>query len=207
VFTHDSIAVGEDGPTHEPIEHLPALRAIPGVTVLRPADAAETIEAWRFAMNKSDGPVALVLTRQNLAVLEGTANQENLARGAYVLSDAANGQAQAQLIATGSEVSLAVEAQKALAAEGIHVRVINMPSWELFGAQSQSYKDSVILPNVKARLAIEMAHPMGWERFVGDQGSILGIDHFGASAPGDRIMQEFGYTVDNVVARVKALLS
>ncbi len=206
VFTHDSIAVGEDGPTHEPIEHLPALRAIPGVTVLRPADANETIEAWRFAMSKTDGPVALVLTRQNLAILPGTTERGQLARGAYVLSDAANGQAQAQIIATGSEVGLAVEAQKALAAEGIHVRVINMPSWELFGAQPKAYRDSVILPEVKARLAVEMAHPLGWERFVGDGGSILGIDHFGASAPGERIMQEFGYTVENVVARVKALL-
>jgi transketolase len=206
VFTHDSIAVGEDGPTHEPIEHLPALRAIPGVTVLRPADANETIEAWRFAMSKTDGPVALVLTRQNLAILPGTTERGQLARGAYVLSDAANGQAQAQIIATGSEVALAVEAQKALAAEGIHVRVINMPSWELFGAQPKAYRDSVILPEVKARLAVEMAHPLGWERFVGDGGSILGIDHFGASAPGERIMQEFGYTVENVVARVKALL-
>jgi transketolase len=206
VFTHDSIAVGEDGPTHEPIEHLPALRSIPGITVLRPADANETIEAWRFAMEKTDGPVALVLTRQNLAVLPGTSARGQLARGAYVLADAANGQAQAQIIATGSEVALAFEAQKALASEGIHVRVINMPSWELFGAQSKEYRDSVILPDVKARLAIEMAYPLGWERFVGDGGSILGINHFGASAPGERIMQEFGYTVDNVVARVKALL-
>lgn len=207
VFTHDSIAVGEDGPTHEPIEHLPALRAIPGITVIRPADANETIAAWRFAMSKQDGPVALVLTRQNLAILEGTGRVDDVAKGGYVIADGANGQVQAQLIATGSEVSLAIEAQKALAAEGIGVRVINLPSWELFGAQSQAYRDSVILPEVKARLAIEMAHPLGWERFVGDRGSILGIDHFGASAPGERIMKEFGYTVENVVARVKALLN
>jgi transketolase len=206
VFTHDSIAVGEDGPTHEPIEQLPALRVIPGLTVLRPADANETIEAWRFAMTKNDGPVALILTRQNLAILEGTANAEQFARGAYVVADAASGKPQAQLIATGSEVSLAVEAQQALAKEGIEARVINMPSWELFAAQPKEYRDQVILPDVKARLAIEMAHPLGWERFVGDGGSILGIDHFGASAPGERIMKEFGFTVENVVARVKALL-
>jgi transketolase len=206
VFTHDSIAVGEDGPTHEPIEQLPALRVIPGLTVLRPADANETIEAWRYAMTKSDGPVALILTRQNLAILEGTANAEQFARGAYVIADAVSGKPQAQLIATGSEVSLAVEAQQALAKEGIEARVINMPSWELFAAQPKEYRDQVILPDVKARLAIEMAHPLGWERFVGDGGSILGIDHFGASAPGERIMKEFGFTVENVVARVKALL-
>jgi transketolase len=206
VFTHDSIAVGEDGPTHEPIEHLAAMRVIPGLTVIRPADANETIAAWRYAITNSGGPVALVLTRQNLAVLQGTGDVAQLERGGYVVAGAELAQPQAQLLATGSEVSLAIEAQQALAAEGIAVRVVNMPSLELFARQPQAYRDAVILPNVKARLAIEMGHPFGWERYVGDGGSILGIDHFGASAPGERIMKEFGFSVENVVARVKALL-
>lgn len=208
VLTHDSIAVGEDGPTHEPIEQLPALRIIPGVTVLRPADANETMEAWRYAIENKDGPVALVLTRQNLPVLEKTGElaRENVRRGAYVVSDAKNGKPQAQIIATGSEVSLAVDAQKKLAEEGIDVRVISMPSWELFEKQPKAYKDSVLLPDVKARLAVEMAYPMGWEKYVGDEGAILGISIFGASAPGPKVMQEYGFTPDNVAAKVKALL-
>lgn len=208
VLTHDSIAVGEDGPTHEPIEQLPALRIIPGMTVLRPADANETMEAWRYAIENKEGPVALILTRQNLPVLEKTAElaRDNVRRGAYVVSDAANGKPQAQIIATGSEVSLAVEAQKKLAEEGVQVRVISMPSWELFEKQPQAYKDSVLLPDVKARLAVEMAYPLGWERYVGDQGAILGISIFGASAPGPKVLAEYGFTPDNVAAKVKALL-
>ncbi len=209
VLTHDSIAVGEDGPTHEPIEHLAAIRAIPDITVIRPADANETSQAWRYVMSHRDEPYALVLTRQNLPILEGTAElaKEGLARGAYVLSDAANGEPQAQIIATGSEVQLAVAAQKQLAESGIHVRVVSMPSWELFEKQPQSYKDSVILPHVKARLAVEMASPMGWERYVGDRGAVLGIDRFGASAKGERVIKEYGFTVENVVSKVKQLLS
>ncbi|NMO96135.1 transketolase [Paenibacillus lemnae] len=208
VLTHDSIAVGEDGPTHEPIEQLASLRIIPGLTVIRPADANETSAAWAYSMENQDRPVALVLTRQNLPVLAGTAEnaREGIKRGAYVVSDAKEGKAQAQILATGSEVQLAVKAQEALAQEGIQVRVISMPSWDLFDAQDQAYKDSVLLPDVKARLAVEMAHPFGWERFVGDQGSILGISTFGASAPGDRVVAEYGFTVENVVSRVKALL-
>lgn len=208
VLTHDSIAVGEDGPTHEPIEQLPAMRVIPGITVLRPADAIETNEAWKFAVQHKGGPVCLVLTRQNLPILEGTAElaSKSVARGAYVLSDAKNGKPQAQIIATGSEVQLAVDAQKKLAEEGIDVRVISMPSWELFEKQSKEYKDSVILPEVKARLAVEMAYPMGWERYVGSEGDVLGIDRFGASAPGPTVIREYGFTIENVVARVKALL-
>lgn len=209
VLTHDSIGVGEDGPTHEPIEQLPALRIIPDMTVIRPADANETIEAWRYVIENRDTPYALVLTRQGLPHLEGTAElaRENLRKGAYVLSDAANGQPQAQIIATGSEVQLAMAAQKELAADNIHVRVISMPSWELFEQQSQAYKDSVILPEVKARLAIEMAYPQGWERYVGDAGDIMGITQFGASAPGSKVIEEYGFTVENVVNRVKALLA
>lgn len=208
VLTHDSIAVGEDGPTHEPIEQLASLRIIPNLTVLRPADGNETSAAWAYAVQNRKNPVALVLTRQNLPILENSAEKarEGIARGAYVVSDAANGKPQAQIIATGSEVQLAVAAQKALAEQGIQVRVISMPSWDLFEQQSKEYKDSVILPDVKARLAVEMAHPMGWERYVGDQGDILGINTFGASAPGDRVIKEYGFTVENVVNKVKALL-
>jgi transketolase len=208
VLTHDSIAVGEDGPTHEPIEQLPALRVIPNVTVVRPADGNETNEAWRLALQHKGGPIALVLTRQNLPILAGSAElaRDGLKKGAYVLSDAKNGKPQAQIIATGSEVQLAIEAQKALAAEGVEVRVISMPSLELFDKQSQEYKDSVILPGVKARLAVEMAYPLGWEKYVGDQGDVMGITTFGASGKGPEVIKAFGFTPENVVARVKALL-
>ncbi|UVI31433.1 transketolase [Paenibacillus spongiae] len=208
VLTHDSIAVGEDGPTHEPIEQLASLRIIPDLTVIRPADANETSAAWAFALENQSKPVALVLTRQNLPILEGAVanSREGIKKGAYVVSDAADGKPQAQIIATGSEVQLAVAAQQALAAEGIQVRVISMPSWDLFEQQPQSYKDSVLLPDVKARLAVEMASPFGWERYVGEKGAILGISTFGASAKGDRVIQEYGFTVDNVVSKVKALL-
>ncbi|KAA9004939.1 transketolase [Paenibacillus spiritus] len=208
VLTHDSIAVGEDGPTHEPIEQLASLRIIPGLTVIRPADGNETSAAWAYAMENKSGPVALVLTRQNLPILEGTTKnvRENIKRGGYVVSDAKDGKPQAQIIATGSEVQLAVKAQAALAEEGIQVRVISLPSWELFQQQDKAYRDSVLLPDVKARLAVEMAQTFGWERYVGDQGDILGITTFGASAPGDTVIKEYGFTVENVVSRVKALL-
>ncbi|GLX67668.1 transketolase [Paenibacillus glycanilyticus] len=208
VLTHDSIAVGEDGPTHEPIEQLASIRIIPDLTVIRPADANETSAAWAYAVENQSNPVALVLTRQNLPILEGTVtgSRDNIKRGAYVVSDAANGAPQAQIIATGSEVQLAVAAQKALAEEGIQVRVISMPSVDLFDKQDQAYKDSVILPEVKARVAVEMAHPFGWDRFVGDKGVIIGIDRFGASAPGDRVIKEYGFTVENVVSKVKSVL-
>ena len=209
VFTHDSIYVGEDGPTHEPIEQLAAIRSMIDITVIRPADANETAEAWRFALSQKDRPVALILTRQNLPVLEATVKhaREGLPRGAYVVADAPAGEKPAaQLLATGSEVSLAVEAAKALAAEGIHVRVISMPSTNLFDAQPKEYRQSVILPDVKARLAIEMASPFGWHKYVGDEGDILGITTYGASAPGPKVAAEYGFTVENVVAKVKALL-
>ncbi|TMV50749.1 transketolase [Paenibacillus mesophilus] len=208
VLTHDSIGVGEDGPTHEPIEQLAALRIIPNVTVIRPADANETTQAWRYALENKNGPVALVLTRQAVPNLEGTAEKarEGIARGAYVVSEASGGAAQAIILATGSEVSLAVEAQQKLAAEGVRVRVVSMPSWELFDKQSEAYKQSVLPSGVKARLAVEMAYPLGWERYVGDGGAVLGISTFGASAPAGKIIVEYGFTVDNVVAKVKALL-
>jgi len=209
VFTHDSIGVGEDGPTHEPIEQLAALRCMPGMTTIRPADANETSYAWRYAVQNTEGPCALIFSRQALPILPGTAERakDGVARGAYVLADAANGKPQAQIIATGSEVQLALGAREKLAEQGIHVRVISMPSWELFEKQPQSYKDSVLLPDVKARLAVEMGSPMGWERYVGDRGAVMGIDRFGASAPAGIIIKEYGFTVDNVVAKVKELLS
>lgn len=208
VLTHDSIAVGEDGPTHEPIEQLASLRIIPGLTVIRPADGNETSAAWAYAMENTSNPVALVLTRQNLPILQGTVDgvRDNIKRGGYVVSDSKNGTPQAQIIATGSEVQLAVKAQAALAEEGIDVRVISLPSWDLFEKQDKAYRDSVILPEVKARLAIEMAQSFGWERYTGDQGDILGITTFGASAPGDTVIREYGFTVENVVSRIKALL-
>lgn len=210
VLTHDSIAVGEDGPTHEPIEQLPSLRIIPGLNVLRPADANETVEAYRYAIQQKEAPVAIVLTRQKLPVLEGTATtaRMGISKGAYVITDPINGEKpQVLLLATGSEVSLAVEAHKILEEKGIASRVVSMPSWNLFEKQSKAYKDSVLLPDVKARVAIEMAFPLGWERYVGDQGIIMGITTFGASAPGEKIMKEFGFTVENVVASVEELLS
>lgn len=208
VFTHDSIAVGEDGPTHEPIEQLASLRAMPNICVIRPADANETAAAWRLAVESTNRPTALVLTRQNLPTLATTAERayEGVKKGAYVVSEA-QGEVQALLLASGSEVSLAVEAQKALASEGIHVSVVSMPSWDRFEAQPAEYKESVIPKHVKKRLAIEMGSSLGWERYTGDEGDILAIDRFGASAPGEKIMQEYGFTVENVVARVKALLN
>ncbi|RKD21835.1 transketolase [Ammoniphilus oxalaticus] len=209
VLTHDSIAVGEDGPTHEPVEHLPSLRVMPNLTVMRPADANETIQAYRFAMEQNETPIAMVLTRQKLPVLSGTAEKarDGVANGAYVLADPANGaKPQVILLATGSEVSLAVEAQQVLASKGIAARVVSMPSWERFELQSQDYKDTVILPDVKARVAIEMATPLGWERYVGDQGAIIGVNGFGASAPGDTVIKEYGFTVENVVKHAEQVL-
>jgi transketolase len=208
VFTHDSIAVGEDGPTHEPIEQIPSLRLIPGLKVIRPADANETVAAWRLAMEEQDGPTALILTRQNLPVLEGTAElaKDGVRHGAYVLSEATNGRPQAILIATGSEVSLAVQAQKQLAEKGIHVRVVSMPCRERFDQQSEEYRQSVLPKEVSVRVAIEAAHPMGWDRYVGERGAVIGVDHFGASAPGSLVMKEYGFTVDRVVAQVEQLL-
>nr|WP_199794979.1 transketolase [Paenibacillus faecalis] len=208
VLTHDSIAVGEDGPTHEPIEQLVGLRAIPGITVLRPADAEETNEAWRFAMEQQEGPIVLVLTRQNLPNLKGTQEgaRKGLRKGAYIVSEAAGERPHVQLLATGSEVSLAVEAQERLEAEGIPTRVVSMPSWELFDRQSTEYRDKVIAPDVRKRLAIEMAHPLGWHQYVGDKGDVVGIRTFGASGDGKTIMQSFGFTADQIVERVKQMM-
>ncbi|MEH6947269.1 transketolase [Bacillus sp. JJ634] len=208
VFTHDSIAVGEDGPTHEPIEQLASLRAMPNLGVIRPADGNETAAAWKLALESEDKPTALVLTRQGLPTLKNTAELalEGVSKGAYIVSPATKQEADALLLATGSEVSLAVEAQQALASEGIDVAVVSMPSWDRFEAQTKEYKQSVLNPSIKKRLALEVASPFGWDRYTGDEGDILAINHFGASAPGGRIMKEFGFTVENIVSRVKTLI-
>ncbi|ARK30903.1 transketolase [Halalkalibacter krulwichiae] len=207
VFTHDSIAVGEDGPTHEPVEQLAALRAMPGLSVIRPGDSNETAAAWKVAIESKDTPTALVLTRQNLKTLEQTKElaYEGVKNGAYIASKS-SGEVDALLLASGSEVPLAVEAQAVLEKEGIHTNVISMPSWDLFEKQPQSYKDEVISPNVKVRLGIEMGSSLGWAKYVGDHGDVVAIDQFGASAPGEKIMEEYGFTVDNIVAKVKVLL-
>lgn len=208
VFTHDSIGLGEDGPTHQPIEHLSALRSIPNLVVIRPADAAETVEAWKVALSWRAGPVALVLTRQKLRPLEGTheGKAADLQRGGYVLKHTEDGPVQAVLMASGSEVALAVEAQQRLRAEGIPVRVVSVPSLELFARQPSKYRDRVLPPSVPVRLAIEAGQPQAWYRWVGDAGDVLGLERFGASAPAKRLFAELGFTADNVVARVKALL-
>ncbi|MGG3874366.1 transketolase [Brevibacillus laterosporus] len=208
VFTHDSIAVGEDGPTHEPIEHLAAFRAMPNLTVLRPADAHETNEAWRYAAMSKDEPIVLALTRQNLPIYQETKDlaREGLAKGAYVLKEASNGEPQVVLIATGSEVSLCMEAREKLEADGIPTRVVSMPSFNLFDRQSKEYRDSVIPPHVKARVGVEMGSPLGWERYTGDHGAIIAINQFGASAPGEIIMKEYGFTVENVVKTAQSLV-
>ena len=208
VFTHDSIFLGEDGPTHQPIEHLPALRAIPHLCLIRPADANETAVAWRIAIEHHGGPVLLVLTRQVLPILDRTVYgpAEGLAKGAYILAREEKSPPRAILIASGSEVSLAVDAHQKLTAEGLDARVVSMPSWFLFEQQPQSYRDEVLPPEVSVRLAIEAASPFGWERYVGTQGAVLGMNRFGASAPYKVLAEKFGFTVGNVVEQVHNLL-
>ncbi|MBS8263641.1 transketolase [Mesobacillus boroniphilus] len=208
VFTHDSIAVGEDGPTHEPVEQLAGLRAMPNLSVIRPADGNETAAAWKLSIESSKTPTALVLTRQNLPTIKNTDKNayEGVSKGAYVISPAGKENADALLLAAGSEVGLAVKAQEALASEGIEVAVVSMPSWDRFEQQSKEYKESVIPKSVKKRLGIEMGSSLGWHRYVGDEGEVLAIDTFGASAPGEKILEEYGFSVNNVVARVKALI-
>ncbi|GGB31045.1 transketolase [Lentibacillus populi] len=208
VFTHDSIAVGEDGPTHEPIEQLAAMRAMPGLSLIRPADGNETQAAWRISLESKDKPTALVLTRQGLPTLEGTKENayEGVRKGAYVISKSAKDVPDALLLATGSEVQLAIGAKKALQEKGIDVSVVSMPSWDRFNEQDEAYKNEVLPANVKARVGIEMAASFGWERYVGDNGTIIGIDRFGASAKGEKVIEEYGFTVENVVAEVEKLI-
>jgi transketolase len=209
VFTHDSIGVGEDGPTHQPIEQLPSLRAVPGVIVLRPADANEVVEAWRVIMNLRHHPAVLVLSRQDLPTLDRSkyASAAGVAKGAYVVADAADGKPDVLVLATGSEVSLCVEAYEQLKKEGIKARVVSMPSLELFDDQNQAYRDSVLPPSVKARVSVEQASAFGWARYVGDTGQSIAMRSFGASAPLKDLLKEFGFTVENVVAAVKNQLA
>jgi transketolase len=208
VWTHDSIAVGEDGPTHEPVEHLMALRAIPNMSIVRPADANETAAAWRCAMLHADGPVGLVLSRQDLPVLAATPDRvaEGVKRGAYVVSDPPAGQIDALAIATGSEVQLAVAAQQLLAAEGIGVRVVSMPCWEWFARQDGDYRDSVLPPQVAARVSVEAGVSFGWQRWIGPRGIAVGLDRFGASAPGEVNLEKLGFTAQRVAEAIKQVL-
>jgi len=218
LFTHDSVGLGEDGPTHQPVEHLAALRAIPGVIDLRPADANETMEAWRVALRSQDAPVALMLTRQSLPTLdrEKYAAADGVGRGGYVLADAPAGAAGASssgavpdiiLIASGSEVQLALAAHERLVADGVRSRVVNLASWRLFEAQDAAYRESVLPAACRHRLAVEAASSFGWGRWVGLDGDTVTLDRFGASAPGDVLFEEFGFTPDNVYARARALLA
>jgi len=207
VFTHDSIGVGEDGPTHQPVEHAGSLRIIPNLVTIRPADANETAQAWRFAI-KHRGPVALLLSRQNLPTIDRNtfSEAEGLFKGAYVLADMGQDDPELILMASGSEVDLILRAASNLAAEGVNVRVVSFPSWEIFSQEDQTYKDQVLPPNIKARIAVEAGSSMGWHRWVGDRGKVIGIDKFGASAPGDLVMEEYGFTVANVIDSALDLL-
>jgi transketolase len=208
VYTHDSIFLGEDGPTHQPISQLASLRSIPNLTVIRPADANETAEAWRVAVEHRHGPVALALTRQGLPILQETAERgrEGVRRGAYVLFDSAEGEPEILLLATGSEVSITLEAGRQLAGKGVRVRVVSMPSWELFDEQPREYRDSVLPPAVRKRLAVEAGAPFGWHKYVGLDGEVHAVERFGASAPYKALAKEFGFTPEDVLKRAEGLL-
>ncbi|MCF8128135.1 MAG: transketolase [Deltaproteobacteria bacterium] len=209
VFTHDSIGLGEDGPTHQPIEHLAALRAIPHMTVVRPADAQETVDAWNLALTRREGPCAIILSRQGLPVIDRNryASAAGLKRGAYILADTENGKPEIILMGTGAEVHLLLGAYEKLKERGIKVRVVNIPSWEIFEAQPEDYKSRVLPGDVTARLAVEAGSPFGWERYTGISGETMGMDRFGASAPAKALFEKFGFTVENVVKKAEALLS
>jgi transketolase len=207
IYTHDSIGLGEDGTTHQPIEQLIGLRSVPNLTVIRPADPNETVQAWRTIIEHKDGPVALILTRQNVPIIDQDkyAKAENVDKGAYILSDS-DGEPQVILMASGSEVHLILQAQEKLKEQSINARIVSFPSWELFDAQSVEYKEKVLPKKVRARLAVEAGSPVGWCQYVTDDGDVLGINKFGESAPGEEVMAEFGFTIENVVAKAKALL-
>ncbi|MFX0107476.1 MAG: transketolase [Candidatus Hodarchaeota archaeon] len=209
VFTHDSIGVGEDGPTHQPVEQLASLRAIPNLVVIRPCDANEVVEAWRSAVLRRDGPTVLSLTRQKVPILDRTrfAAASELERGAYVLADIGDGDPQVILIASGSEVGLIVKAGEELAREGICTRLVSFPSWELFEKQSKEYQDSVLAPEISARIAVEAGRSMGWERWIGAQGDMVSVEKFGSSAPYKVVFEKYGFNVDNVVSKAKALIA
>jgi transketolase len=206
VFTHDSVAVGEDGPTHQPVEHLASLRAIPNLTVIRPADATETAEAWRKAISMNDRPVALILSRQKLPILDAKQTACGVDQGAYILSNC-KGRPKVLLIATGAEVHITLEAQAKLAAKGIPARVINMPSWEIFEEQSAATRNRILPPGVKNRIAVEAGISMGWERYLGPKGKMIGIERFGASAPGGTVLQKYGFTVQKIVQTALDILN
>jgi transketolase len=208
VLTHDSIGLGEDGPTHQPVEHLAALRAMPNLLVIRPSDANETTLAWRVALERRDGPTALILTRQSLPVLDRATlgPAEGLLRGGYVILDAASGLPDVIILATGSEVELAIEAAEALAAKNVSARVVALPCWELFEAQTKEYRDSVLPPAVTARVAVEAGSSFGWERYIGKSGAVIGMDHFGASAPAEVLYRQFGIVADRVADAVLSLI-
>ncbi|MCX5902171.1 MAG: transketolase, partial [Proteobacteria bacterium] len=209
IFTHDSIGVGEDGPTHQPIEQIMNMRQVPNLTVIRPADANETAWAWRAAMLRTNGPTMLVLTRHHVPVLDRTnvAGAEGLCKGAYILSREQTETPDIILIASGSEVHLILEAQQQLALEKITARVVSMPSWELFREQAQSYRDAILPPEIKTRLAVEAGVPLGWRDWVGDGGDIIGITGFGASAPANVLFKQYGFTVEHIVERAKKILT
>ncbi len=202
LFTHDSIGLGEDGPTHQPIDQLAMLRAIPNLTVIRPADPGETAQAWRVALERTDGPTALVLTRQKIPVFERQHGPDGLQAGGYVVVDPPT-PAEAIVIATGSEVELASRAARSLTESGLPTRLVSLPSWELFQRQPAAYRDAVLPPAVRCRVSVEAASTFGWRTWVGDQGETLGIDHFGASAPAERLFQEFGFTPERIVELVR----
>lgn len=209
VFTHDSIGVGEDGPTHQPVEHFASLRSIPNLVTIRPCDANETTYAWKVALERNNAPTAMIFTRQNLPTLDRAivADASMVEKGAYVLADIGDDSPELILMASGSEVALIYDAGFRLAAEGINVRLVSVPSWELFKAQDEAYRAQVFLPDVKARVAVEAGITMGWDQFVGDGGAVIGIDHYGASAPANILFQEFGFTVENVIETAKKVLS
>ena len=209
VFTHDSIGLGEDGPTHQPVEHLAALRAVPNVTVIRPADANETVEAWKVAIKRRNGPTALALTRQALPTLDRSLADaaSELAKGAYVLSDFGESEPELILMASGSEVALIYEAAARLSAEGVNVRAVSFPSWELFEQQDEAYRESVLPKHIRARLAVEAGAGLGWERYVGTEGAIISMERFGASAPAKILFEKFGFTLENVIAKAHEVLN
>ena len=207
VFTHDSIGLGEDGPTHQPVEQLPTLRSIPGLVTIRPCDANEVIEAWRYVIGLRHHPAALILSRQKVPTLDRKkyASAKGLYKGAYAIADC-EGTPDLILIATGSEVSFAIQAAEKLKEEGIKVRVVSMPSWEIFEKQDENYRNNLLPPEVKARLSIEQAATFGWDRYIGSEGKALGMTTFGASAPLKDVLKKFGFTVENIVKHAKELL-
>jgi transketolase len=210
VWTHDSVGLGEDGPTHQPVEHFASLRAIPELWVIRPGDANETVAAWQLALEREDGPVALLLSRQNIPTLDRdeVASADGVAQGAYVLWDSHDGETpELILISTGAEVPTTLHAAQALAKDGVKVRVVSMPCIELFEAQSQEYRDEVLPPSVTARLSVEPGATAGWWKWVGLQGDVIGLDRFGASAPGTTVLEKLGFTSEHIVERARGLLA